>query len=607
MSPTSISDHIWRTRYRHQPVHGPVEHSIEDSWHRVAHGLAQAETEHRSRWEQRFYKLLEDFKFLPGGRILAGVGTGRRVTLLNCFVMGAIDDSMHGIFHALEEGAVTMQQGGGVGYDFSSLRPHGSHVAGTDATSSGPVSFMRVWDTMCATVMSTGARRGAMMATLRCDHPDIESFIDAKRDSTELRHFNLSVLVSDAFMKAVETNGDWPLVFPSAQLSPADLERYPQVVERRCADKLPPTHCRVLSVCKARELWQRMLRASYECAEPGVLFIDRINRGNNLWYCETINATNPCGEVPLPPYGACDLGSLNLTRFVRDPFAPNARLDLDPLADAARIATRMLDNVIDVSSYPLGVQRESCLATRRVGLGVTGLADTLVMLGLRYASEAANRLCERLMRTICHAAYESSVSLAREKLPFPKFCTRDYLAGEFIQSLPAAIRDAIAETGIRNSHLIAIAPTGTVSLLADNVSSGIEPVYASRYRRAVLTDDGTSLDFELEDYACRLWRRQKDTDTRPPHFVSVPDLGPEDHLSVQAALQPYVDNAISKTVNVSPDAGFDVFSSIYRRAYELGLKGCTAFRSNPVTGAVLTPEQAINHTPHCCTLEREAD
>jgi ribonucleoside-diphosphate reductase alpha chain len=464
---------------------------------------------------------------------------------------------------------------------------------------------MRVWDTMCATMLSTGARRGAMMATLRCDHPDIERFVDAKMDATELRHFNVSVLVSDSFMNAVETDGDWPLVFPAGQLSAADRDRYPQVVERPWSGTQTP--CRVLKHLKARDLWQRILRASYEYAEPGVLFIDRINRSNNLWYCEAISATNPCGEVPLPPYGACDLGSLNLTRFVRGPFTAGASLDLDGLAGAARIATRMLDNVIDVSSYPLEIQRRHCVATRRIGLGITGLADALVMLGLRYASAAANREAERLMRTVCHAAYGTSVSLAREKGPFEKLSAREYLAGEFTQSLPETIRSEIADTGIRNSHLIAIAPTGTVSLLADNISSGIEPVYAPRYQRAVLTGDGGSLSFELEDYACRMWRRNTDDDSLPPQFVSVAELLPEDHLSVQAALQPYVDNAISKTVNLAPDVGFETFQCLYQRAYELGLKGCTAFRSNPVTGEVLTPERGLHDTPHCCSIEREAD
>ena len=379
------------------------------------------------QWAGRFYALLDDFRFLPGGRILAGAGTGHRVTLFNCFVMGEIADDLEHIFEALKEGALTMQQGGGVGYDFSTLRPAGMVAAATGSIASGPVSFMRIWDAMCATMLSTGARRGAMMATLRCDHPDIETFVDAKRDPALLRHFNLSVLVSDAFMAAVADDGDWPLLFPGL----ADAR-----------------------TLKARDLWQRILRAAYDTAEPGVLFVDTINRDNTLADRETLSATNPCGEIPLPPYGACDLGSLNLTAFVTSPFAAGARLDLDALAESARLAVRFLDNVIDVSRYPLPAQEEQARLKRRVGLGITGLADALVLLGLRYDSEAARTLAARAMQTMRDAAYRASIDLAREKGAFPAFARDAFLASGFARRLPADIREAIAAHGLRNSHLI---------------------------------------------------------------------------------------------------------------------------------------------------------
>ncbi|MDO9636494.1 MAG: adenosylcobalamin-dependent ribonucleoside-diphosphate reductase, partial [Thiobacillus sp.] len=342
-----ISRLVWETRYR-----AAGEADIRASWRRVAQAIAQAEGDQRAQWADRFYALLDGFRFLPAGRILAGAGSGHHVTLFNCFVMGEIADDLEHIFEALKEGALTMQQGGGVGYDFSTLRPAGMVAAATGTIASGPVSFMHIWDAMCATMLSTGARRGAMMATLRCDHPDIETFVDAKRDPAVLRHFNVSVLVTDAFMAAVADDADWPLVFPGLAAT---------------------------RTLKARALWQRILRAAYDTAEPGVLFVDTINRDNTLASLETLSATNPCGEIPLPPYGACDLGSLTLTAFVTAPFSPEARLDLDALAAATRLAVRFLDNVIDVSRYPLPAQAGEARSKRRIGLGVTGLADALVL------------------------------------------------------------------------------------------------------------------------------------------------------------------------------------------------------------------------------------
>jgi ribonucleoside-diphosphate reductase alpha chain len=499
--------------------------------------------------------------------------------------------------------AVQRQQAavGGVGYDFSTLRPAGTVAAASGSIASGPVSFMRIWDAMCATMLSTGARRGAMMATLRCDHPDIETFVDVKHDPAALRHFNLSVLVSDDFMRAVADDQDWPLVFPLHADEPAGET----TLLRRWSGMAQPVACRIVRSIKARALWQRILRAAYDTAEPGVLFIDAINRDNTLGDRESISATNPCGEIPLPPYGACDLGSLNLTAFVVSAFTADTRLDLEALADAARLAVRFLDNVIEVSRYPLPAQARQALNTRRIGLGITGLADTLVLLGLRYDSEEARALAARIMRTLRDAAYRASIELAAEKGTFPAFESAAFLASGFAARLPDDIRSAIAAQGIRNSHLLAIAPTGTISLLANNLSSGIEPVFAAEAERRVLDSEGNYQTHRVVDAACQLWRQQGGCGL-PPAWIEAQQLDPLAHLGMQAALQPYVDNAISKTINVAADIPFGSFEDLYRQAHSLGLKGCTVFRPNPVTGAILSQPPAVEQV-HCCGLEREAD
>jgi ribonucleoside-diphosphate reductase alpha chain len=602
-----VSRLVWDTRYRYRDASTVHDKDVDATWRRVARAVAAAETQAQDSREEAFYELLRDFRFLPGGRIMAGAGTGRRVTLFNCFVMGSIEDSMEGIFTALREGALTMQQGGGVGYDFSTLRPSGSRAWTVGGIASGPVSFMRIWDSMCATLLSTGARRGAMMATLRCDHPDILAFIDAKQDSRALRHFNLSVLVTDAFMKAVRSDADWALVFPVLQLEDGVSESGSTLVERDWPGYDAPVTCRVIRVLRARELWDRLMRASYAYAEPGVLFIDRINQWNNLWYRERLSATNPCGEVPLPPYGACDLGSLNLTRFVEHPFAGNARIRFDSLREATQLAVRFLDNVIDVSRFPLLQQRNQAMQTRRIGLGITGLADALMLLGIRYGSPESFEMTARVMRTICHAAYRGSVQLAEEKGSFPGFDAVSYLQGSFVQSLPADIREAIATAGIRNSHLIAIAPTGTISLLANNVSSGLEPVFEARYRRRIRQLDGSLEDYEVVDYACHLWQSAHGQDTLPPAFIDAHALSPQLHMQMQAVIQPYADNAISKTINIPEDFDITDYQSVFEEAYTLGLKGCTTFRPNPVTGSVLSAEAGKGARPHCCDIDREAD
>ncbi|WP_142848993.1 LAGLIDADG family homing endonuclease [Telmatospirillum sp. J64-1] len=941
---TGISRQIWDMKYRLKTPEGqPVDATIEDSWRRVARSLAQPEAD-PVRWEAEFYDILDGFKFLPAGRILSGAGTDRRVTLFNCFVMGDIPDDMAGIFEHLKEAALTMQQGGGIGYDFSTLRPKGAVVRGVGADASGPLSFMDVWDAMCRTIMSAGSRRGAMMATLRCDHPDIESFIEAKQEPGRLRMFNLSVLVTDAFMDAVEQDRDWDLVFGG----------------------------RTYRTVKARDLWDRIMRATYAYAEPGVIFIDRINRRNNLWYVENIHATNPCltadtwvqtaegprrvgelvgrpftaivnggahesgpqgffstgrkpvlrlttreghllrltddhplrkvvektryrldtvwakagelapgdrvmlndhrgqaewpgahgraegyllgllvgdgtlkedkavlsvwpgrlavnggwerpgiaavmeealeaarrmphrsdfvswmevpgrgewrlslaalrrlalalglsparktitpavevcssdfyrgflrglfdadgsvqgsqqkgvslrlaqsdldllravqrmllrlgiacslyrnrrlaasralpdgkggmkaydcaaqhelvisgenivlfaekigfadseksarlaaslanyrralnreafiatidclgadgeeevfdvqipginafdangllvhncGEQPLPPYGVCLLGSVNLAKLVEKPFAPDAGIDLDKLSALVKTAVRMLDNVIDVSNFPLEAHRREAFAKRRIGLGVTGLADALILCRARYGGGEAVRLTETWMAAIRRAAYLASVDLAREKGAFPLFDAEPYLAGETVRELDEDVREAIRAHGIRNALLTSIAPTGTISLFADNVSSGLEPVFSFAYTRSVLQPDGSRRDEEVTDYAYRLYRRMAGDGGLPDYFVDAQTLSPSDHVVMQAVVQKYIDSSISKTINLPESISFEAFKDVYRQAYDLGCKGCTTYRPNDVTGAVLQVRKEAEEKP----------
>ena len=553
-------------KYRFKAADGtPIDQDVAMSWARVALALAQAEKpEKRAGRAQDFAAALAGHKFLPAGRILAGAGTGRAVTLFNCFVMGTIEDSMDGIFCALREAALTLQQGGGIGYDFSTLRPRGAAVKGVGADASGPVSFMDVWDSMCRTIMSAGSRRGAMMATLRVDHPDIEEFIDAKRTPGRLSNFNLSVLVTDPFMAAVKADGDWQLAFGGA----------------------------VHRTVKARDLWERIMHSTYDYAEPGVIFIDRINALNNLNYVETIAATNPCGEQPLPPYGACLLGSINLARLVKNPFEGGAQLDLEELERLTATAVRMLDNAIDVSRFPLDAQAREAAAKRRIGLGVTGLADALIFCRTRYGSLESLILIKTWLATISNAAYRASVELAKEKGAFPLYDRDAYLARPHIQALPPDIYNAIAAHGIRNALLTSIAPTGTISLFAENVSSGIEPVFAFDYIRKVLQPDGTRTQERVEDYAVRAFRARFGADVAlPDYFVNAQTLSPSDHLAVQAAAQPFIDSAISKTINVPRAIAFEDFAEVYLQAYDLGCKGCTTYRPNDVTGSVLSFEE----------------
>ena len=556
-----VSQRIWDMKYRLKEGGTPLDATIEDTWRRVARALAAPDPDPAAR-EAEYTAALRDFRFLPAGRILAGAGAARDVTLFNCFVMGTVADDMGGIFAALREAALTMQQGGGIGYDFSTLRPRGAPVEGVGADASGPLSFMDVWDAMCRTIMSAGHRRGAMMATLRCDHPDIEAFIEAKKEPGRLRMFNLSVLVTDAFMAAVRADQPWELSFGG-------------------------THYRTVA---ARELWGKIMAATYACAEPGVIFLDRINHRNNLRYCETIAATNPCGEQPLPPYGACLLGSINLARLVRTPFTDDAAIDDAELERLTATAVRMLDNAIDASRYPLPQQRDEAAAKRRIGLGVTGLADALILCGVRYDSARGRELAAAWMRRIRRAAYLASTALAAEKGPFPLFEAEPYLAGEGVREMDEDVRAAIAQDGIRNALLTSVAPTGTISLFAENVSSGVEPVFSYSYRRSVLMPDGSRKEEEVSDYAVRLYRTMHGENAPlPAAFVDVQSIAPADHVQMQAAVQRHVDAAVSKTVNVPADTSFAAFRTLYTQAYDAGCKGCTTFRPNDVTGAVLTP------------------
>ena len=559
--PQPISEQIWNLKYRFQNDNPdyPNDDSVLDTWFRIANACATSFEE-----EQQFHNALQDFKFLPAGRIIAGAGTGRNVTLFNCFVMGTIPDSLDGIFDMLKEAALTMQAGGGIGYDFSTLRPMGALVRGVDADASGPLTFMDVWDTMCKTIMSAGSRRGAMMATMRCDHPDIEAFIEAKKDPLRMRNFNLSVLVTDPFMQAVKDDEMWTLHWQG--------EEWKQI--------------------PARDLWYKILKNTYDQAEPGVIFIDRINKENNLWFAETIAATNPCGEQPLPPYGACLLGSINLTRFVRFPFTNKVELLLEQMERTVKAAVHMLDNVIDISKFPLEKQREEAINKRRMGLGVTGLADLLFMYGYRYGTEDAAKFTEDLMRRITIWAYEESVELAKKKGCAPIFesdlAKEQLCKSKIIQQLPKKLRKDIRKYGLRNSHLISIAPTGTISLYAGNVSSGIEPIFATSYVRKVTQKDGTKTEETVWDYAVDLFKEVMDPEWKDRYLVTAQELTPEDHIRMQAAAQKWVDSSISKTINCPEDITFNEFRQVYQDAFESGCKGCTTYRPNEITGSVLS-------------------
>ena len=555
---SNIAEQMWDMKYRYKEYDGtPIDLTVQDTWTRIADHLASAEVEPEV-WSERFYEALESFKFIPAGRINAGAGTGnRKVTLFNCFVMGTLEDSLPGIYDGLKDAVLTMQQGGGIGYDFSTLRPQGAEVKGVASDSSGPLSFMDVWDSSCRTIMSAGVRRGAMMATMRVDHPDVEKFIEAKRDPLRLRMFNMSVLITDKFMAAVKSGDKFDLVFND----------------------------KVYKTINAKSLWDKIMSATYNYAEPGVIFIDRINDMNNLNYCETIACSNPCGEQPLPPYGACLLGSINLVALL-NPF--DYSVNERSLQTTVAIAVRMMDNVVDVSKYPLPQQEQEAKNKRRIGLGVTGLADALALAGLVYGSDEAVEWTDKIMKMVSVSAYQASIDLAKEKGPFPLFDVNKFLATKNMRGMPKHIRSQIREHGIRNALLTSIAPTGTISLYAGNVSSGIEPIFALSYERKVMQKDGSKITEIVEDYAVTKWKRDNVGVKLPKSFVTAQTLEPNAHIRMQAAAQRWVDSSISKTVNVPEDISFDDFKKVYMDAYDTGCKGCTTYRPNDVTGSVLT-------------------
>ncbi len=582
LAPQSISEEVLLEKYAKGD-----EHSILQVNQRVAHALAQIEApEQRTHWEGRFLHALQQ-GFLPAGRIQSAAGTDLTATLINCFVQPvgdsiAHDDEGHpGIYVALMEAAETMRRGGGVGYDFSRIRPRGAWVGSTQSSASGPVSYMRVYDRSCETVESAGSRRGAQMGVLRCDHPDIEEFIHAK-DGGDLRNFNISVGVTDAFMQAVENDTEFELVHRAeAGMAQKDAGAY-YASERGLW---------VYRKVRARDLWEQVMRSTYDHAEPGVLFIDTINRDNNLSYCEAITSTNPCAEQPLPPYGCCCLGSIDLTRFVREPFNDKTHFDFAGFSELCRIATRMLDNVLDVTVWPLPQQQQEMRNKRRVGLGFTGLGDALVMLGLRYDSQPARDMARKISEAMRDAAYEASNELARERGAFPLFNADMYLSSpRFASRLPAALKEKIRKHGLRNSHLLSIAPTGTISLaFADNASNGIEPAFSWHYTRKKRMPDGSLKEYAVEDHAWRLYRHLKGENTPlTPAFVTALEMSAQDHAAMVAAVAPCIDTAISKTVNVPADYPYADFQDLYLQAWKAGLKGLATYRPNAVLGSVLS-------------------
>ncbi len=661
MQPASYD--IWDKKYRLKSKQGDsVDHSIDDSYKRVAKALSDAETtnEKQKYWNERFLWALRRGA-IPAGRITSNAGAQEHkpaTSTINCTVSGIITDSMDGILDKVHEAGLTLKAGCGIGYEFSTLRPRGAYVAGAGAYTSGPLSFMDIYDKMCFTVSSAGGRRGAQMGTFDVSHPDVKEFIGAKREDGRLRQFNLSLLITDEFMKAVEVDSDWPLVFPVniKEKNEVDLDNTKEVVWR----EWPHSHnyvtredglvaCKIYGHIRAQQLWNRIMASTYDFAEPGFILIDRVNEMNNNWWCENIRATNPCGEQPLPPYGACLLGSINLTKFIRDPFTDKAAFDWEEYKEVVRVFTRMLDNVVEVNGLPLEQQRAEIIRKRRHGMGFLGLGSTMTMLKMKYGSEKSCAFTEEISKEMAIAGWEVALSLAKEKGAAPIMDEDFTVDAEMLRKRPEMTKDGwklgqkikgrqlhatysrymqrvagvapelvkeLSEVGARFTHHSSIAPTGTISLsLANNASNGIEPSFAHHYSRNVIREGKKSKE-KVEVYSFELlaYRTLVNADAMPystdekaqlpDYFIAADDILPKAHVDIQAASQLWIDSSISKTANVPTDFAYEEFKDIYRYAHSKGLKGCTTFRFNPAAfQGVLVKESDLENTMYRFELE----
>ncbi|WP_407294136.1 adenosylcobalamin-dependent ribonucleoside-diphosphate reductase [Stutzerimonas zhaodongensis] len=658
----AASEDIWAQKYCLTRKDGSaVDDSVDATWQRVARALADVEpAEQRDHWHERFLWALRNGA-IPAGRIISNAGAQDykpATSTINCTVSGTIADSMDDILGKVHEAGLTLKAGCGIGYEFSTLRPRGSFVSGAGAHTSGPLSFMDIFDKMCFTVSSAGGRRGAQMGTFDVGHPDVREFIRAKREDGRLRQFNLSLLITDEFMQAVEGDADWPLIFPLHLKEKAehDLEDADQVLWREW-----PSHegyivrddglvaCKVYGRVKARHLWDMIMVSTYDYAEPGFILIDRVNQLNNNWWCEAIRATNPCGEQPLPPYGSCLLGSINLTRFVIDPFGVDARFDWDTYREVVRVFTRMLDNVVEINGLPLAQQRHEIESKRRHGMGFLGLGSALTLLKLRYGSPEACVFTEEVAREMALVGWEVALQLSKEKGPAPLLAETFEVTAEMLRKRPEMKKDgyklgdpvpgrilharysrymqkiaeyapelieALAEQGARFTHHSSIAPTGTISLsLANNASNGIEPSFAHHYSRNLIRAGRKAKEkievfsYELLAYRTLINPRAKPGSTEPgeqlpDYFITADDITPTQHVDIQAAAQKWVDSSISKTANVPTDYPFEAFKDIYRYAWRQGLKGCTTFRFNPAAfQGVLVKEADLEKTLYRFILE----
>jgi ribonucleoside-diphosphate reductase alpha chain len=555
----AIGNYIWNLKYRHKSFNGEnIDLRIEDTWDRIARTVSSIEIK-KTYWHHQFYNALEDFKLIPAGRIISGAGTGRNTTLINTFLMGKIEDNLEDIFKSLTESAQTMRQGGGIGCDFSSIRPRGAEIKGVGKPSAGPLPFMDMWNQMCLAITEGGVNRGAMMATLNCDHPDIEEFIDAKKVNERLNKFNISVLITDEFMQAVQTNSQWHLKFNNIEFK----------------------------AISAVYLWEKIMQATYHHSEPGVLFVDKMNKKNKLAYCENILGTNSCGEQPLPYYGSAPLASINLTKMIENPFTPDAKLNTALFIDLITIGVRFLDNTLTLSNYPLKKQKSESESKRRIGLGITGLADALAMCEIKYGSPEALNTVENWISVLQEASYAASAELAKKKGSFPLYDPTMF--NENLQELgiPEKIIRKVKKMGIRNGTLNTIAPTGTSSLLAGNVSSGIEPIFKLSSRRKILIAPDHHEVVEIDDYAYKLYKKLKPEGKLPDYFITANELSPQEHLSMQSAAQKHIDASISKTINCPTETTYEDFKKIYADAYHLNCKGCTTYRMNDSRGSIL--------------------